>query len=69
MSSSPVDEFAAFFENDSAPQQIPTVHHQTTSITFPTLPRSCQLSVDASPGCGGVVWPAGTVSSPSFSSC
>ncbi|KAL7415569.1 hypothetical protein BDY24DRAFT_381549 [Mrakia frigida] len=43
------------------PPQIQTVLHQTTAIPFPGLDRDLRLSIDASPGCGGVVWPAGEI--------
>lgn len=43
------------------PAQIATVLHQETLIEMPGLKGGLKLSVDASPGCGGVVWPAGEV--------
>lgn len=55
-------------EQDIVPLQPPSVLNQTVELTFPTTacpPNSIvvRLSVDASPGCGGIVWPAGEVSS------
>ena len=34
---------------------------KSTSTHFPFAPISISLAVDASPGCGGVAWPAGQV--------
>ncbi|CED84151.1 Putative N2,N2-dimethylguanosine tRNA methyltransferase [Phaffia rhodozyma] len=50
-----------FFKDnaDVGPDQRPTVLHQTTIVPFDGLERGCKLAIDASPGCGGVVWPAG----------
>ncbi|KAI0347028.1 hypothetical protein BDW22DRAFT_1321329 [Trametopsis cervina] len=53
-------------EQDIVPLQPPSVLNQTVELTFPTTacpPNSIvvRLSVDASPGCGGIVWPAGEV--------
>lgn len=49
------------------PDQIPTTSKQTTEITIssdqPGSPSLLlKLAVDASPGCGGIAWPAGSVS-------
>ncbi|KAF8609463.1 hypothetical protein BDV93DRAFT_550982 [Ceratobasidium sp. AG-I] len=43
------------------PPQIPTVTHQTIELSFAPLDLPVKLVVDASPGCGGVAWPAGEV--------
>ncbi|KAI0092566.1 putative methyltransferase-domain-containing protein [Irpex rosettiformis] len=57
-------------ERDVVPVQPPSVHNQTLELTFPP-PSSLnadnvdkvliRLLVDASPGCGGIAWPAGEV--------
>lgn len=46
-------------ELDLVPAQPPSVHNQTLELAFP--PVSIRLLVDASPGCGGIAWPAGEV--------
>ena len=49
------------------PAQAPSILNQTTTLSFPSIgenipnPISIQLFVDASPGCGGIAWPAGEV--------
>ncbi|KAI0643742.1 putative methyltransferase-domain-containing protein [Trametes meyenii] len=47
------------------PLQPPSVHNQTIRLVFPTAPDvrpvPIKLAVDASPGCGGIAWPAGEV--------
>lgn len=49
------------------PAQVPSILNQTTTLSFPSNdgntpnPISIQLFVDASPGCGGIAWPAGEV--------
>ena len=57
------------------PVQPPSVRNQTIQLTFPASddavapappPVSIKLAVDASPGCGGIAWPAGEVSAPAF---
>lgn len=61
---SPTSSTEDFFTDntDVGPDQLPTVLHQTTTIPFAGLEGGgCKLAVDASPGCGGVVWPAGEV--------
>lgn len=60
------------------PVQPPTVHKQTVTLSYLThLDRPDDLSlhtldialtVDASPGCGGIAWPAGEVCNISDSS-
>lgn len=59
------------FRNDDEklliPAQTPSILNQTTTLSFPSSgenlpdPISIQLFVDASPGCGGIAWPAGEV--------
>lgn len=60
-------------ERDILPVQPPSVHNQTLELTFPTPGSvsaddahkvSIRLLVDASPGCGGIAWPAGEVGLP-----
>ena len=60
-------------ERDIVPVQPPSVHNQTLELTFPTPGSvnaddvdkvSIRLLVDASPGCGGIAWPAGEVGLP-----
>ena len=55
---------------DIVPPQPSSIHSQTLSLTFPpphaprqpaTIPVTIHLAVDASPGCGGIAWPAGEV--------
>ena len=56
------------------PAQPPSILDQTIELTFPHLTNgeasggyadvSIRLVVDASPGCGGIAWPAGEVRSP-----
>ena len=51
------------------PVQPPSIRNQTIELTFhasaapDTVPAPViiKLSVDASPGCGGIAWPAGEV--------
>ncbi len=56
------------------PAQAPSVHDQTIQLTFTSTatgvsdPLAVKLAIDASPGCGGVAWPAGEVCSPSCAS-
>ena len=59
-------------EDDNAvlvPVQPPSIRNQDIQLSFPssqasTSPLTVCLNVDASPGCGGIAWPAGEVSSP-----
>lgn len=52
-------------ELDIVPPQPPSIHNQTLELVFPSTtpdgPVSIRLLVDASPGCGGIAWPAGEV--------
>ena len=51
-------------ELDLVPAQPPSVHNQTLQFAFPPDTHnavSIRLLVDASPGCGGIAWPAGEV--------
>lgn len=46
------------------PLQRPAVLKQITQLSFGNnidIPISISLAVDASPGCGGIAWPAGQV--------
>ncbi|KAI0356719.1 hypothetical protein OH77DRAFT_227793 [Trametes cingulata] len=49
------------------PAQPPSIHNQTIELAFPVALQDGQgsvairLAVDASPGCGGIAWPAGEV--------
>lgn len=49
------------------PSQPPSISRQTTQLAFGRealngrLPIPISLAVDASPGCGGIAWPAGQV--------
>ncbi|KAI0959386.1 hypothetical protein AcW1_004223 [Taiwanofungus camphoratus] len=55
--------------NGIVPVQPPSVHGQIIHLSFPTFsiaddvpdPVAIKLAVDASPGCGGIAWPAGEV--------
>lgn len=45
-----------------APTRPPTtVEAEETVIDVPYLSRQVRLKVDAGPGCGGIAWPAGEV--------
>lgn len=52
---------------DIVPLQPLSIHNQTLDLSFPSAgvgvpnPISIRLVVDASPGCGGIAWPAGEV--------
>ncbi|EIW82482.1 hypothetical protein CONPUDRAFT_123467 [Coniophora puteana RWD-64-598 SS2] len=54
-------------DGDIVPSQPPSILNDTTCLTFPTYPVQAgehdrvtiSLRVDASPGCGGIAWPAG----------
>ncbi|KZW03902.1 hypothetical protein EXIGLDRAFT_715937 [Exidia glandulosa HHB12029] len=46
-------------ENDVFPAQNPTTKLQVQELSFP--PHTVKLWIDASPGCGGIAWPAGEV--------
>ena len=56
------------------PSQPPSILDQTIELTFPYPTNTeshdrhanvaIRLAVDASPGCGGIAWPAGEVRSP-----
>ena len=48
-------------DNDIFPKQGPSVQLQVTQLKFQSLARPVKLWVDASPGCGGIAWPAGQV--------
>ncbi|KAG6866506.1 hypothetical protein C0991_003050 [Blastosporella zonata] len=46
------------------PKQLPSVRDETLHLSFsasPQLPIEIALAVDASPGCGGIAWPAGEI--------
>ncbi|KAI9063383.1 hypothetical protein FKP32DRAFT_1592443 [Trametes sanguinea] len=52
--------------NALVPHQPPSIRNQTIELAFPAFPDipgpiAIKLSVDASPGCGGIAWPAGEV--------
>lgn len=59
-------------DDELLPKQLPTVSRQTTQISFGRetsnggVPISINLVVDASPGCGGIAWPAGQVNTSSL---
>lgn len=52
---------------DIVPAQPPSIHNQTLDLSFVSSlngvpnPIVIKLAVDASPGCGGIAWPAGEV--------
>ncbi|KDQ06252.1 hypothetical protein BOTBODRAFT_60705 [Botryobasidium botryosum FD-172 SS1] len=46
---------------DVGPAQPPSIAKEVIEISFPLLASPVKLSVDPSPGCGGVTWPAGEV--------
>ncbi|KAF7792122.1 hypothetical protein EIP86_003152 [Pleurotus ostreatoroseus] len=54
-------------DDDIVPVQPKSVHNETLDLSFPTSPHglpqavAIRLAVDASPGCGGIAWPAGQV--------
>ncbi|KAI0676805.1 putative methyltransferase-domain-containing protein [Trametes maxima] len=52
-------------DENLVPVQPPSVHNQTIQLAFPAAPDvapvAIKLAVDASPGCGGIAWPAGEV--------
>lgn len=54
-------------ELDIVPPQPPSILNQSLELAFPSSgvdvpdPISIRLVVDASPGCGGIAWPAGEV--------
>lgn len=48
------------------PAQRPSIHNENLELSFPNPsqpdePVVIRLAVDASPGCGGIAWPAGEV--------
>ncbi|KAF8520079.1 hypothetical protein JB92DRAFT_1923352 [Gautieria morchelliformis] len=54
-------------ENPILPNQMPATPRQVSDITVSCDQPHCpslllKLAVDASPGCGGIAWPAGCVS-------
>lgn len=49
---------------DVIPAQPPSVAKEVIEMSFPPLKYPIKLSVDPSPGCGGVAWPAGEVRHP-----
>ena len=58
------------------PVQPPSIRNQTIELAFPAVvdvgvrassPVTIKLAVDASPGCGGIAWPAGEVRARAFS--
>ncbi len=56
------------------PVQPPSIRDQTIELTFrasddtnASAPVTVKLAVDASPGCGGIAWPAGEVRARAFS--
>jgi len=54
-------------DNPVIPSQLPTTGYQTTELSIscgkPDTPSfHIKLTVDAGPGCGGIAWPAGSVS-------
>ena len=55
------------------PAQPPSIRDQTIELTFHAsadttvpAPVTIKLAVDASPGCGGIAWPAGEVRACAF---
>lgn len=56
--------FAEDGDASIAPPQNPTVHDQVVGRLFEAGEStiSVTLAVDAGPGCGGIAWPAGEVS-------
>ena len=54
-------------DDDIVPVQPKSVHNETLDLSFPPPPHglpqavAIRLAVDASPGCGGIAWPAGQV--------
>ena len=44
------------------PSQSPAVTKEVVDLEFATRHFSIKLAVDPSPGCGGIAWPAGQVS-------
>ena len=56
-------------DDEVVPAQPPSVRDQVIELTYPTYsgdvpnPIIIKLAVDASPGCGGIAWPAGEVRS------
>jgi len=51
------------------PVQLPSILNQRTDLLIPGLNPgdpgiTVKLALDASPGCGGIAWPAGEASSP-----
>ncbi|KAF7980895.1 hypothetical protein HWV62_36077 [Athelia sp. TMB] len=52
-------------DDELLPSQPPTISRQTIQLSFDgpngSAPISISLAVDASPGCGGIAWPAGQV--------
>jgi protein N-lysine methyltransferase METTL21A len=54
-------------ENPILPNQMPATPKQVTEVAVSCDQPNCpslllKLAVDASPGCGGIAWPAGCVS-------
>ncbi|CAE6400450.1 unnamed protein product [Rhizoctonia solani] len=48
-------------DSSEVPPQIPSVVRQNIELSLPPLDLLVKLTVDASPGCGGIAWPAGEV--------
>lgn len=49
-------------QNETISLSFPAGSGKTISNSEPSRPISIKLAVDASPGCGGIAWPAGEVS-------
>jgi hypothetical protein len=57
----PSDDILEGFSFDMVAARPPTAPEQEIAIIVRGLSRELKLAVDASPGCGGVTWPAGEV--------
>jgi hypothetical protein len=58
----PLRHFQNGSDSDLIPSQPPSISNQIIEISFPNIQAPIRLAVDASPGCGGIAWPAGEVS-------
>lgn len=60
-STNSLDILASFA--DTVPIRTPTAPEPEVTIPVDGLDGGVRLAVDAAPGCGGIAWPAGEVSS------
>jgi hypothetical protein len=59
--SSSAEDLLHAFSEDFVAVRPPTAPESEITIEVEGLGRGLKLAVDASPGCGGIAWPAGEV--------